>query len=152
MGTGTFLENTGTTTNNMKDTTPLANINFSSVSKPNILTQITKIKQFKPKEDIKGVCTSLEEWALRILYPNEALQMNKLYNEDSETAQRLDRVISSQREKHQKMFKITTTVFPSAKDRIDSNTENGDLKGLDTNTNRNDGLSSQQLALMVNKV
>ncbi len=69
-----FRKYTGTTTNNMKDITPMANINFSTVSKPNILTQITKIKQFKPKEDIKGVCTSLEEWALHILYPNEALQ------------------------------------------------------------------------------
>ncbi len=73
MGTGTFSgKYTGTTTDNMKDKTPLANINFSSVSEPNNLTQITKIKQFKPKEEIKGVCTSLEEWVLRILYPNEA--------------------------------------------------------------------------------
>jgi hypothetical protein len=69
--------------------------------------------------------------------------MRELYDKDSETAKRLDRVISSQCEKHQKMFKITTTVFFSARDEIDSNTENKDLKGLDTNTNRNDGLSSQ---------
>ncbi len=153
MGTGTFFgKYSGTTTNNMKDSTPLANINFSIVSEPNILTQITKTKQFKPKEDIKGVCTSLEDWVLHIPYPNETLQMNKLYDNDSETAQHLDRVISSQHERSQKMFNITTTVFPSAKDNIDSNTENKNLKGLDTNTNRNDGLSSQQLALMVNKV
>jgi hypothetical protein len=90
-----FGKYTGTTTNNMKDKTQSVNINFSSVSEPNNLTQITKIKQFKPKEDIKGVCTSLEEWALRILYPNEAHQMKELYNKDSKTAKRMDRVISS---------------------------------------------------------
>jgi hypothetical protein len=51
------------------------------------------------------------------------------------------------------MFQITSTGFLSAKDKIDrSNTENEDLKGLDTNTNRNDGFSNHQLALMVNKV
>jgi hypothetical protein len=35
---------------------------------------------------------------------------------------------------------------------LDSNTENDNLEGLDTNTNKNDRLSSQELALMVNKV
>jgi hypothetical protein len=30
----------------------LANINFSSASSPNVLTQITKITQFKPFEEI----------------------------------------------------------------------------------------------------
>ena len=64
----------------------------------------------------------------------------------------MDRVDSSQREKHQKMFNTTTTVFLSAEDKIDSNSENEDLKGLDTNTNRNEGFSTHQLALMVNKV
>jgi hypothetical protein len=39
-----FGKYTGTTTNNLKDTTLLANFNFSSVSTPNVLTQITKIK------------------------------------------------------------------------------------------------------------
>ena len=68
---------TGTTTTNMKDKTPLANINFSTVSEPNNLTQITKIKNFKPKEDIKEVCTSLEEWALCILYPNTSNQRSE---------------------------------------------------------------------------
>jgi hypothetical protein len=125
-----FGKYTGTTNNNMKDTTQLANINFSSVSQPNILTQITKIKQFKPFEEIKGVCTSLEEWALCILYPNEPIRLNELYKRDSEMAQRLDREISSQREKHQKMFKITKTFFPSAKDNIDSNTETATSKNL----------------------
>jgi hypothetical protein len=69
---------TGTTSYNLKHTTPLANINFSSVSTPNVLTQITKIKQFKPFEGIKGVCTSLEEWALCILQPNQEFQLKEL--------------------------------------------------------------------------
>jgi hypothetical protein len=43
-----FRKYTGTTSNDLKYTTPLGNINFSSVSTPNVLTQITKIKQFKP--------------------------------------------------------------------------------------------------------
>ncbi len=52
---------TGVTTNPMKDTTPLANINFSTAAKPEVLTQITNVNQFKLKEDITGACTSLEE-------------------------------------------------------------------------------------------
>jgi hypothetical protein len=75
-----FGKYTGTTTNNMKDTTPLANINFSSVSRPNVLTQITKIQQFKPFEEIKGVCTSLEEWTLPILHPNQEFQLKELHD------------------------------------------------------------------------
>jgi hypothetical protein len=50
-----------TTQNLLKNTAPLANINFSKLSKQHILTQITKVKQFKPFEEKKGVCTSLEE-------------------------------------------------------------------------------------------
>jgi hypothetical protein len=57
---------TGSTSNHLRDS-PLANINFASASSPNVLTQITKITQFKPSEEIKGVCTQLEEWALHIL-------------------------------------------------------------------------------------
>ncbi len=47
-------------------------------------------------------------------------------------------------------FKITTKIFTAAKDNIDGNTENDDLKGLDTNTNRHEGQSNQELALIVN--
>jgi hypothetical protein len=64
---------TGVTTNPMKDTTPLANINFSAAAKPKLLTKITNVDQFKPKEDITGVSTSLEEWVLRILKPNKTV-------------------------------------------------------------------------------
>jgi hypothetical protein len=146
-----FGKYTGTNTNAMKDTTPLANINFSTASTPNVLTQITKIDQFKPHEEITGVCTSLEEWVLRILKPNQDVQLNELYKADQETATRVDRVDSSQKEESPTIFKITTTVFTSAKDNIESNTKNNDLEGLDTNTKRNDNLSSNELALLVNR-
>jgi hypothetical protein len=119
-----FGKYTGTTTNNMKETTPLTNINFSSVSSPNTLTQITKIKQFKPKEDIKEVCTSLEEWALHILHAPENIQLKKLYNNDSETQHRVDKIIASQKEKPQKMFHITNTPLPYIKHTTDTNTNN----------------------------
>ncbi len=63
-----FGKYTGTISNHLKKT-PLANTNFSSASSPNVLTLITKITKFKQSEKIKGVCTSLEEWALGILQP-----------------------------------------------------------------------------------
>ncbi len=147
-----FRKYTGTTTNNMKETTPLANINFSGVSTPNSLTQITKIKQFKPTEDIKGVCTSLEEWALRILSLHEDIQLKELYDNDSETEHCMDRVLDSLNKKRQKKSYITDTNLPSTKENIDSNTEHKELEGLDTNTNKNEGLSNQELAVMVNRV
>ncbi len=72
MGTGTFFgKYCGTTHNLLKNTAPLANINFSMYSTQNNLTQTTQVKQFKPFEKKKGVCTSLEEWALPILQPKE---------------------------------------------------------------------------------
>ncbi len=74
----------GTTGNLLKET-PLANINFSTASETTTLQQIANIDQFKPKEDIKGVCTSLEEWALGILSPETELQVDELYNNDAET-------------------------------------------------------------------
>jgi hypothetical protein len=88
------------------------NINFSSVSTPNVLTQITKIKQFKPFEEIKEICTSLEEWALHILQPDQEFQLKELYDNDPETAQRWDRVMEG---KKLTTFKITTKIFTAAK-------------------------------------
>ncbi len=79
-----FGKYTGTTSNHLRDT-PLANINFSSASSPNILTQITKLTQFKPSEEIKGVWTSLEEWALHILQPekDQEFQLKELFDWDN---------------------------------------------------------------------
>jgi hypothetical protein len=128
----------------MKDTTPLANINFSAAAKPKVLTQITNVSQFKPNEDITGVCTSLEEWAFHILKPNQAVQLQVLVDTDSETASRIERV----QEEILQEFKITTTDFTSDTNNID--TENNNLAKLDTNTKRNKDLSIYELAHHVN--
>jgi hypothetical protein len=77
---------TGTTKN--IEVTPLGNINFLTVKQQNILTQITKIEGFKPFEQMNRVCTSLEEWALRILHPNNKYQLKSLYKNDGETEKR----------------------------------------------------------------
>ncbi len=122
MKTGTFFgKYTGTTSNHLRDTT-LANINFSSASSPNILTQITKITQFKPSEEIKGVCTSLEEWALCILQPekDQEFQLKEVYDKDAETTRRWDRVVKG---KKPTPFNITTKNFTAGKDNIDGNTK-----------------------------
>jgi hypothetical protein len=47
-------------------------------------------------------------------------------------------------------FEITTKIFTAAKDNIDGNTEKDNLNGLDTNANRHEGQSNQELALIVN--
>jgi hypothetical protein len=142
---------TGTTSNLLKET-PLANINFSTASETTTLQQITNINQFKPKEDIKGVCTSLEEWALCILSPKTELQVDEHYNNDAETHAHVKRVIASEAQKPQQKFQITTTVLPFTEENIDSTTEEMKLDGLDTTTRRNDECSNQELALMVNKI
>ncbi len=126
---------TGFTTNPMKDTTPLANINFSAAAKPRVLTQITNVDQFKPNKDVTVVCTALEEWVLRILNPNQAVQLQELVDTDSETECRIERV----QEKILQEFKIRTTNFTS--DTNDVETENNNLAELHTNTKRNRNLS-----------
>jgi hypothetical protein len=45
---------------------------------------------------------------------------------------------------------ITTKNFTAGKDNIDGNTKINDLNGLDTNTNRHEGQSNQELKLVVN--
>ncbi len=47
-------------------------------------------------------------------------------------------------------FEITTKIFNAANNNIDGETENDNVKGLDTNKDRHDGLSNQELALIVN--
>ena len=47
-------------------------------------------------------------------------------------------------------FKITTKIFTAAKDNIEGNTENDNLDRLDTNPNRHEGQSNQELVLIMN--
>jgi hypothetical protein len=93
-----FKKYTGTTSNHLRDT-PLAHINFSSASSPNVLTQNTKITQFKLSEEIKDVCTSLEEWVLGILQPekDQEFQLKELYDNDAETTWHWDRVVKGKK-------------------------------------------------------
>ncbi len=81
------------------------------------------------------------------MYSTTKFQLKELQDNDPETAQRWDRVMEG---KKRATFKITTKIFTAAKDNIDGNTENSDLDGLDTNANRHEGQSNQELALIVN--
>ncbi len=128
----------------MMDTTPLANINFSTIAKPKVLNQITNVNDLKPNEDITGVCTSLEEWAFCILKPKQQVQLSELVETDSQTASRIERV----HEENQQQFKIMTTDFTSNTNDVETEIDN--LAELDTNTNRNKDLSFYELALRVN--
>jgi hypothetical protein len=47
-------------------------------------------------------------------------------------------------------FEITTTIFTAANNNIDGETENDNVEGLDTNSDRHEGQSNQELALIVN--
>ncbi len=89
----------------------------------------------------------MEEWALCILQPDQEFQLKELYDNDPETAQRWDKVMEG---KKRATFEITTEIFTAAKDNIDGNTENDNLNGLDSNTNRHEGQSNQELALILN--
>jgi hypothetical protein len=88
-------------------------------------------------------------WALRILQSDQEFQLKELYDNDPETAQHWDRVMEG---KKHATFKITTKIFTAAKDYIDGNTENDNLNGLDTNTNRHEGQSNQELAYCFDRV
>jgi hypothetical protein len=92
------------------------------------------------------VCTSLEEWAFRILKPKQQVQLSELVEIDSQTASQIETV----HEENQQQFKITTTDFTSNTNNVEMGIDN--LAELDTNTNRNKDLSFYKLALCVNKL
>jgi hypothetical protein len=77
----------GTTSNKIKDTASLADINFCKFSEQHVLQQITNVTEFKQLEDKKGVITSLEEWALRIHKSEQEIQLNDLFDQDDDTKQ-----------------------------------------------------------------
>ncbi len=118
----------------------MANINFATVEKPKVLIQITSVNDLKPKEDITGVCTSLEEWAFYILKPKHQVQLSELVETDSESGDRFDRA----HDKNEQEFEITTTDFTSNTN--DHETEIDNLEEHDTYTSRSKELSSHELA------
>ena len=80
------------TNKNPTTTEPLSHIFFSTYDKQLFLKQITSLSDLIPIEDNKrGVCTSLEEWAMRILKPSHKVQLENLYNTSSETETRWTR-------------------------------------------------------------
>ncbi len=85
----------------------------------------------------------MEEWAPRILQPNEEFQLKVLYVNDPETTQRWDRVTG----KNRTTFEITEKDFTMPN--TDSDTGNNNIVGLDTKANRLEGQSNQELALIV---
>ncbi len=87
----------------------------------------------------------MEEWALCILQPNQEFQLKELYDNDPETAQRWDRVVTG---KKCTTLKITEKNFTISN--IDKDTGNNNIERLDTKANRNEGQSDQELALIVN--
>ncbi len=86
----------------------------------------------------------MEEWALRILNPNQAVQLQELVDTDSETASCIERV----QEDILQEFNNMTTNFTSITN--DVATENDNLAELDSNTKRNKNLSVYKLEHQVN--
>lgn len=135
---------TGVTGNPYKQTMPLANINFSTLEKPGLIEQVTSIDQFKPHGEISGVCTSLEEWAFRILRPKHRSQFEELIRFDLESEERFVRATEDELQ----MFEF------SAKDLIINNDEDeSEIKydgQYNTETSKNSDLSQLELASQLN--
>jgi hypothetical protein len=126
----------------------LANINFSQYSQQQVHELITHVKDFRPLENKDGVCTSLEESALRILTPDKKFPLENLYNKDKETHWCFDHAIQVLK---MDTFEITNDNFTTIG--IYSNDiENPDLKGLDTSVERQQGVQTCDLIGMVNAV
>ena len=89
---------------------------------------ITHVKDFKPLENRDGVCTSLKEWALRILTPDKKFPLENHYNKDKETRRHFDHAIQVL---NKDTFEITNNNFTTT-GTVSNNIENPDLKGLDT--------------------
>jgi hypothetical protein len=135
----------GMTTNPLKNTAPLANINFSKYSQQQVVEQITHVKQFKPLENREGFCTSLEEWALHILKPKEWFQLELLYDKDKDTKLRWNRVTEEVQPLFQIIDKNLSTTATNSGD-----IENNNLDSLNTSMKRQQGVSTNDLVATVN--
>jgi hypothetical protein len=85
----------GTTTLRTGKSKLLANIIFCTYDKQLVLAPILSVEAFKPEEGKERVCTSLYEWALRILKPEQEFQLRGLYEYDDEAKKCWDRVIDN---------------------------------------------------------
>jgi hypothetical protein len=136
----------GMTTNPLKNTAPLANINFSQYLQQQVSEKNTHVKDFKPLENRDGVCTSLEEWALRILTPDKKFPLENLYNKDKEISRCFDHAIQVLKKD---TLEITNDNFTTT-GTDSSDIENPDLKGLNTSVERQQGVQTRDLIRMVN--
>jgi hypothetical protein len=118
---------------------------FSKYDKQQVLIPISTVKAFKPLEGKEGVCTSLEEWALHILKPEQEFQLRRLYEKDDKTKMHWKRVIG---DTIQATFSITDMDSTTAGN--GSEAENKDVKSLDTKAKRQQGKSNLDLTMTVN--
>ena len=80
------------TTKNPTSSDPLSHIFFTTCDKQLFLKQIKSLSDLTPiEENDRGVCTSLEEWAMRILKPSNKVQLGNLYEISYETEKRWTR-------------------------------------------------------------
>jgi hypothetical protein len=135
---------TGVSTNPYKQTMPLANINFSTLEKPGVIEQITSIDQFKPNEEVLGVCTSLEEWAFRILKPKHQVQLRELVNYDFESEERFLRATQDELERFEFSERDLTTNHDEDESEINYDGQ------YNTETSKNTELSPFELACQLN--
>lgn len=117
--------------------TPLTNILFSRYDQQLFLTPITCLEDFKPIEDSKrGVCTPLEEWAMRILKPTNTIQLQKLHDISTETETRWENADKDHPEFCIKDINAPTTNIdePMENCRKSLNSSVINMKGYSTNT------------------
>ena len=130
-------------------TSPLSNILFSTYDKQTILNPITCLTQIKPIEDNKKqVCTSLEEWAMRILKPTNTVNLEKLYEISDETRERWDDTVEWNKEPElYPQFSIKDITFSPSQ--MNETTDNP-LESLNSSSDNMKGKSQKELISIVN--
>jgi len=130
-------------------TSPLSNILFSTYDKQTILNPITCLTQIKPIEDNKKqVCTSLEEWAMRILKPTNTVNLEKLYEISDETRERWDDTDEWNKEPElYPQFSIKDITFSPSQ--MNETTDNP-LESLNSSSDNMKGKSQKELISIVN--
>ena len=130
-------------------TSPLSNILFSTYDKQTILNPITSLEHIKPIEDNKKqVCTSLEEWAMRILKPTNTVNLQKLYEMSEETGQRWDDTHTwNKKPEIYPQFSIKDVTFLSSD--MNETTENP-LRTFNSSSENMKGKSEKELICIVN--
>lgn len=131
------------TSKNPTTTDPLSHIFFTTHDKQLFLTQIKSLSDLIPIEDNdREVCTSLEEWAMRILKPSNKVQLENLYYTSNETETRWKRSTTQTLPK----FCITDLKLSTPNDH--HTTENPEE--FSSSSNNMEGKSQKELISIVN--